>query len=100
MELANGLLDSLVILLMIQKTEGAKWMLYESTYNNIECLFGKILKKATTSGEDKKRTLMKLFEILQPLSNRPIGKRFGLAELYDQREWLIKSAISKDEATE
>lgn len=95
MELANGILDSSIILLTVPQTDGAKWMLYESTYKNIEVVFRKILKRAIESQEDKKQTLVKLFEILEPLSQRPIGKRFGFGELYDLRRYVIKSQLEQ-----
>ena len=90
-ELALGRLYILPIALMFFKTEGARWMFYEENYQNIEKIFRYIIDRASRSEKDHKQTLNKIFELLEPLSTRPIGKRFGLDILYSGQEEIFKT---------
>lgn len=93
MELALARLNVLAIAIMVFKTEGARWMFYEENYQNIEQILGYILNRASRSKEDKKQTLNKLFEILEPFSNRPIGRRFELHEIYNAKDDIIRNIV-------
>ena len=90
-ELALGRLYILPIALMFFNTEEARRIFYDENYHNIEQIFRYILNRASRSKEDQKQTLNKLFEFLEPFSNRPIGIRFELNEIYNAKEEIIKT---------
>jgi hypothetical protein len=96
MELALGRLYVLPISLMLFKTEGARWLFYEENYKNIEKICRYILTRASQSSRDCKQTLNKIFEFLEPLSIRPIGKRLGLDILHSGKEEILK-VFSQDD---
>jgi hypothetical protein len=50
MELAFGLLNTLAIALTCFETEGAKWLFYDGTYQNIEQLLGDIEQSIKEQG--------------------------------------------------
>ena len=64
-------------------------MFYEENYQNIEQILRYILNRASRSKEDQKQALDKLFELLEPFSQRPIGERFELNEVYKAKEEII-----------
>lgn len=88
-ELALGRLYILPIALMFFNTEEARRIFYDENYHNIEQIYRYILNRASRSKEDQKETLNKLFEFLEPFSNRPIGKRFELNEIYKAKKEII-----------
>jgi DNA-binding transcriptional ArsR family regulator len=89
LELAFGQLNLLAILLNSFELEGARWMFYETNYLNLEQILKLILNRARRSRTDKEQTMLKLFEILEPLAKGQIGKQFGLDEVYNARQELI-----------
>jgi len=91
MELALGRLYVLPLSLMLFKTEGARWMFYETNYKNIEKICRYIIIRASNSRDDLMEALNKIFELLEPLSTRPVGKRFGLDILYSGQEEIFKT---------
>lgn len=96
MELTTCLLDFLIIALMLLEKEGTKNFFYEATYSNIENIFKSILDRASRSKEDKEKTLRKLFELLDVLSTRPIGKHFELDEVSYYKEEIIRTVKERD----
>jgi DNA-binding transcriptional ArsR family regulator len=94
-ELAFGRLIVLAIALTCFETEGARWMFYEATYQNIEQLLRYILERASRSKKDKEQALTQLFELLSPYSTRSIGKRFGLDEVYASKQIIIKKILKE-----
>jgi hypothetical protein len=73
--------------------EGARWLFYEANYQNIKQIFNNILKRASRSNIDKEQTLSQLFGLLKLCSERSIGKRFALDEVYKAKQTIIKSII-------
>jgi DNA-binding transcriptional ArsR family regulator len=96
MELAFGLLNTLAIALTNFETEGARWLFYEATYENVEQLFRYILNRASKSMEDRRQTLTMLFELLKSFSDRSVGKRFELDKVYNSREEITEAILKRE----
>lgn len=94
MELAFGRLNALAIALTCFDMDGARWMFYDATYRNIEQILRYVLDRASKGKNEKEQTLEKLFELLKSYAERPIGKRFGLDDVCNSRQEIIR-IISK-----
>jgi DNA-binding HxlR family transcriptional regulator len=94
MELALSRLIVLGIALSAFQQEGARWLFYEANYQNIEQILQHILERASRSKIDKEQTLSRLFEILEPYSERAIGKRFALDDVYNSKQAVIKAIVN------
>lgn len=95
MELAIGRINTLAIALAFFETEGAQSLFYEATYQDIEQILRCILARASKNRIEREQTMKKLFELLEPLAARPIGKRFGLDILYNLRQRMIKTVTDE-----
>ncbi|MCW4004579.1 MAG: hypothetical protein NWE95_11780 [Candidatus Bathyarchaeota archaeon] len=95
MELALGRLSVLAIALTAFETEGARWLFYEATYQQIERLLRGILERSSKSKEDKSQTLNKLFDLLDAFAGTAIGKRFGLDGVSRSRHEIIKAIVGE-----
>jgi hypothetical protein len=93
LELAFGRLNLLAIALTFFDQEGARLIFYEENYKIIERILWNVLNRAGRSKVDKEQTLLKLFELLEPFSKRPIGKRFDLNEVYNSKQGLIDKIL-------
>jgi hypothetical protein len=97
MELTFGLVNMLAIALIgYTETEVVRWLFYEATCENVEQLLRSIVNRASRNKEDKEKTLVKLFEMLEPFAGRSIGKRFGLDAVCNSKQELIKATIGRD----
>jgi hypothetical protein len=69
---------------------------YEQDYQNLEQIFQYIVTRASRSKKDQEQAMNKLFEILKPFSEKSIGKRFDLHEIYNSKDEIILRVIEKD----
>jgi hypothetical protein len=96
MELMFGLVNMLVIgLTAFTDSEIVRWLLYEATYEDMEHVFRSVVNRASRSRKDMEKTLVKLFEMLEPFASRSIGKRFELDAVYNSKQELIRTAMER-----
>jgi DNA-binding transcriptional ArsR family regulator len=85
------------IALTVLKSEGARWLFFEANYQLFEKILAYIQSRAWKNNAEKERALNKMFEFLEPFAHRPIGKRFGLDDLYDMKQRIIEASVSTAE---